>query len=246
MQLWALGIHSLWCMPSRPKIFAFKWMKQQFEEEQFDLINVGTDWQPPTSWPLPRLQSESMRWNWWALASRKSTATPTRCAKSLPDLPMQQMPTIKQEKKTCWSEGTELSLLHFRSSLTSTRELVADYGVRTLVVFSPGRSLPFSLALVAPCRFWELSGCPALGRSLPWLFGFGFPFSVAFALPCPASLLLLPSCSVLAFFGAPLVAFLFFWVSVLCGCCSFGRRRNAFLCDEDPHVKDHHHLKEIL
>ena len=23
----------------------FKWMKQQFEEEQFDLINVGTDWQ---------------------------------------------------------------------------------------------------------------------------------------------------------------------------------------------------------
>ena len=23
----------------------FKWMKQQFEEEQFDLINVGTTWQ---------------------------------------------------------------------------------------------------------------------------------------------------------------------------------------------------------
>ena len=27
----------------------FKWMKQQFENEQFDLINVGTLWQPPTS-----------------------------------------------------------------------------------------------------------------------------------------------------------------------------------------------------
>jgi len=43
----------------------FKWMKQQFEEEQFDLINVGTDWQTAdiltTPFTSPRKWEHALR-----------------------------------------------------------------------------------------------------------------------------------------------------------------------------------------
>ena len=50
----------------------FKWMKQQFEEEQFDLINVGTDWQTadiltkPEHWEvLDHRRQEQAIYSWF-------------------------------------------------------------------------------------------------------------------------------------------------------------------------------------
>ena len=42
----------------------FKWMKQQFEEEQFDLINVGTDWQTANILTKHALRLMSMGKTW--------------------------------------------------------------------------------------------------------------------------------------------------------------------------------------